>query len=356
MPFNPASPNTFEGDFTHKSQAVFAELTYHFPSLEGLSFTAGGRWTRDDRKFNAHHNDGGGCTLSLVAGGPELPADQCNFKDSDTWAEPTYNFTLQYQVNDDTQMYLAHRHGYRAGAYNLRGTDGPTIEPFNQETVTDLEFGLKTDFDLGDVSMRTNLSAFYTLYDDIQRSIIRIIPGTGSLQTVITNAAEADIWGGELEVTAQTDRLTWRSALGVAVGRYKEYKTFTGDLKGEPIGGTPNWTLSTSIRYQLPTEELFGGLLGRMALQLDYVRYEDFQVGAAAPAFGIPSRNATYYLMNARLDWSPGDGDYEIGIWMKNILDRYYETGTVGFQPTFGYNTLYLGDPRLWGVDITYRF
>ena len=251
---------------------------------------------------------------------------------------------------------MVHRHGYRAGGYNLRGTDGPTIEPFNQETVTDLEFGLKTDFDLGAVSMRTNLAAFYTLYDDIQRSVIRIIPGTSSLQTVITNAAEADIWGGELEVTAQTDRLTWRSALGVAVGRFKEFKTLEGDLKDEHIGGTPDWTLSTSIRYQLPTEELFDGQLGPMAIQLDYVRHQNWVHEDAKPAFGIPARKTSYYLMNARVDWTPGDGDYEIGIWMKNILDRYYETGTVGFQASFGYDTLYIGDPRLWGLDITYRF
>ena len=29
---------------------------------------------------------------------------------------------------------------------------------------------------------------------------------------------------------------------------------------------------------------------------------------------------------------------------------------TVGFQDSFGYDSMYIGDPRLWGVDITYRF
>ena len=78
--------------------------------------------------------------------------------------------------------------------------------------------------------------------------------------------------------------LVSNDALGIAVGRYKEFKTLEGDLKDEHIGTAPDWTLSTSIRYQLPTKELFDGLLGPMAVQVDYSRYENWAVGEGRPA------------------------------------------------------------------------
>ena len=58
-----------------------------------------------------------------------------------------------------------------------------------------------------------------------------------------------------------------------------------------------------------------------------------------------------------RLDWSPGDGNYDIGFWVKNLFDRRYEIAATQLNNSLGsHDIVNYGPPRMWGVDLVYRF
>jgi hypothetical protein len=66
--------------------------------------------------------------------------------------------------------------------------------------VDDYEVGLKTTMYPGSTTLRINVAAFYSDYQDIQRTISYIPTGQSALSTAVLNAAAATIKGGELEV------------------------------------------------------------------------------------------------------------------------------------------------------------
>ncbi|HVW67720.1 MAG TPA: TonB-dependent receptor plug domain-containing protein, partial [Steroidobacteraceae bacterium] len=169
-----------------RSKAVFTQGTYDLSAwLHGLRFTAGARYTWDDRFF-----DGG------PVGGPYNETGQSD-------RAPTWTAGLDWQVAPRTMLYLTSRRGYRAGGSNGVDTTGKHAFPdFNPEFVVDFELGVKSDFDVGGIPLRTNADVYFQRYTDVQ-----VQQFTTSIGSAITqNAAAAHLWGGELEAIAQLTR------------------------------------------------------------------------------------------------------------------------------------------------------
>src|SRR3546814_2319752 len=59
---------------------------------------------------------------------------QCALPVSTKFSEPTYNISLEYKLNQDKLIYLAHRHGYRTGGFSLRSSTQLLLStPFKPE-------------------------------------------------------------------------------------------------------------------------------------------------------------------------------------------------------------------------------
>src|SRR3546814_10317046 len=90
---------------------------------------------------------------------------------------------LDYKANDDLLLYIVSRRGYRGANVNTprfetpftTGGTGctnpggvcPDLRPYqttNEERLTDVEIGAKTDFRLGGGRGRFNIAAFRTVY------------------------------------------------------------------------------------------------------------------------------------------------------------------------------------------------
>jgi iron complex outermembrane receptor protein len=50
-----------------------------------------------------------------------------------------------------------------------------------------------------------------------------------------------------------------------------------------------------------------------------------------------------------------GDDKWDVGIWGRNIADRFYLTNAVDVQG-FGFDYRHVGIPRMFGVDAHYHF
>src|ERR1019366_2812817 len=112
-----------------------------------------------------------------------------------------WNLGLDDQLTPNTLVYIRAGNAYRPGGTNLAVP--PPFNAFQPEHVTDVEMGVKTEWDLWDIHGRTNADYFHTFYKAIQVSKVVTIPSANpnappSAQQIQANAATANIDGIEL--------------------------------------------------------------------------------------------------------------------------------------------------------------
>jgi iron complex outermembrane receptor protein len=61
-----------------------------------------------------------------------------------------------------------------------------------------------------------------------------------------------------------------------------------------------------------------------------------------------------YSLTNGRLSVK-GENGWEVGVWSRNLLNKFYLTNAVDVQG-FGFDYRHIGTPRMYGVDAQYHF
>ncbi|MBV1901994.1 MAG: TonB-dependent receptor, partial [Kordiimonadaceae bacterium] len=219
VPINPFNPNITEGSHAeNQSAAVFAHGTYALS--ENLSLTAGLRYT-DERKELVSQNRIGNdvCVLDpVVLDNPGV----CEASFGKDFSFLSWTFGADYQLSDNVLSYAKISRANRSGGFNLRGRTALAFEPFNEETATAYEFGLKSD--LWERRIRANMALFYTDYKDIQLSSLVPTP-EGGVVTTVRNAASAEIYGGEFELTIlPTANLQINAGVGITIDNYLDFE------------------------------------------------------------------------------------------------------------------------------------
>jgi iron complex outermembrane receptor protein len=340
-----------------RSQAVFAQADYDLSSLtdalDGFKFTAGGRYTWDWRSVA-----NGQYTLATVS--PGLPPIQlCSQKGADAncvvagdgnFHAGNYLFELSYQPTQDMMAYVRTSKGYQSGGFNLLSPDASTKE-FKPEYLTDIEVGLKADWDFYGMKARTNIDYYYGWYDDIQVSE-PVVASNGQTVTLVTNAASADIDGVEFEGTLLPFpglELTGRYSYNHS--SYNKYVTLTGDYSGEPFLYQPKNKYTLMGRYHLPIDESWGDI----SIFANY----NWQ-GHVYLAQDTQSPNTTQgdvKILDVGVDWRDVAGQpVDLDFFMTNALDATYVQGAYALYTTSGYVADIYGEPRMWGFKVRYRF
>ncbi|MGE0387536.1 MAG: TonB-dependent receptor [Gammaproteobacteria bacterium] len=360
------------GDVVNLSYSLFAQGKYALDAIaEGLSITAGLRYTWDKREVvwrnsNVNPNTllpvdppGPGlyCRLLNSTGAPlsaTVSAADCRLPSEESFDEPTYTVSLDYKVTDKVLVYVAHRHGYRSGGFNLRALQLLEYAPFAPEKINDVEIGLKADWEIGGAQARTNLAFYTSDYQDIQR-LIQIpnpIPG-GVPNSVIINAASATINGFEFEgELVPFEGLSISGWLSYTDASYDEFTNpFSGqDLSANPFAYVPEIQIGATVRYVLPLDQS----VGRVAVQGNYYHTDETAATDTPSQFGfVPA----YDLFNLSLDWDGVMGSaFDASLYVRNLFDREYVAAVFDIQPAFGLTTHMLGQPREIGVSIGYRW
>jgi iron complex outermembrane receptor protein len=193
------------------SYAGFFEGDYKFS--DAWTLTLGGRYTRDKK-------DSG-----LID--PNMP--QLATKGSlgnpfeKTWSEFTPKVSLRYRASPDLMFFGLYSKGFRAGGFSGRpGTYEAASIPYNPETVDNYEVGIKSEW--LDHRLRFNASAYLMKYNDKQEEqSVPTSTGTGQ-QTVVVNAATADLKGLEVELLAiPTHGMTLALSLGLLDAKYTKF-------------------------------------------------------------------------------------------------------------------------------------
>ena len=174
---------------------------------------------------------------------------------------------------------------------------------------------------------------------------------------VLQNAASAEIYGGELELTAEPiDGLDLRAAIAYTHAKYDEFSNAqvfipqagggnmvsSTDVSGNQLVRTPEFTLTLGGRYTFDAfdgEAFIGGnLFHSSAVYYDYLN--------------IFSQDS-YELLSAEIGWTSPDDDLTFRIFSKNLTNA-----AVAQQISPGPLAAYIiyERPREVGASVELRF
>lgn len=317
-----------------KSIAPYAQVTIPLTAwVEGLSFTTGVRWTKDQRDSRQVRTTAGVSTVTEVSG---------------EWSDYNWEATFNYQANESLLTYLAHRHGFKGGAFNPSARD-PALVMVEPEYVDDVEWGLKWDWSAGGIQGRTNVALYYQWYEDIVTNT-HFIDKDGFAFTLNFNSAEATIKGGEIESTVQfTDRFSVSAHYSYVESEVKSQ--IGSPIPIEKLADIPRHKVSATVHYVYP--------LGNNAGELDvavtgYAQSDHYADQASeSEASLLPG----YGVVNANAGWKNILGNpLDLTFFVNNAFDKEYYLSGADIYNNFGYVLAFWGEPRTYGVRLTYRW
>jgi iron complex outermembrane recepter protein len=331
------------------SYAVFAQGTYALS--DKLSFTAGLRFTEDRRRLFRR-----GIALTP---GLDTQRRQVQTGDTTTFFERSERFSdfapsasLGYDFTDDVFGYASFSTGFKSGGFNGRAFPLPTDDigtvEFDPEDLTTYELGVKAAF--MDRRLVLNAAAFYTIYEDIQLSVVGADAAISSITSNIANAGESIITGGEIELIAMLlPNLQFRTAVGLLHDRFTDFDDAADpQAKDRHLAFLSSYQTSTSLEYTLPLDNL-----GTLTARTDWAtRSRQFLDVTNSDSL----ESGKYGLLDARLALALEDGVTEVALFGRNLLDREYLVGGVDFSATFGQATRFVGPPRTYGIEIRRRY
>jgi len=324
------------------SLAAFGQLDWR-PAMfdDRVTLTLGLRWTKEEKVQTIYHPD----SMPVI---PLTEADK-------SWTNVSPSFVASWAVRDDINVYGKIANGWKSGGFNGEAqTQALFLQPYDPEQVTSYELGIKSRW--SDNRVQVNAALFQNELEDMQFSVF--VSG-GAAASTVDNAGKASIRGFELELMAQaTDNLLLTFNYGYLDPEYKEFidvDPFTGqsgdfkDVRDFPYAGEN--TASLGVEY---TFGEFAG--GELSGRLDW-SYQDDYVPYTNPTQNAVSQIEAYDLINARISLSDipvgEDRSLQVAAWVKNLTDEEYRVNTIPFGL---WATSYFGDPRTYGVDLSYHF
>lgn len=324
--------NVIAPDLRANSKAVFAQGSYHLPA--GFSVTAGGRYTKDTKKFDQIYSSFDFSNPPAVGGQlPGFPFDPPRLRRS--WDDFSMKLGVDWQASRDILAYATYSEGFKSGGFNYAAinTAGISFEP---EHLKSYELGLKTQW--LDRRVRLNLTGFRYDYSGLQ---VQQSLSPGNVQ--ITNAATARVKGIEAELVAQaTPRLTLSANLSYLDAKYRRFPTasvpdalvpfveddprFTpGDddaedsglfnASGNRLNNAPRLSYTLSAKYTQPIGR------GEAYLAADYYHQSSTHFDASNAAI---LREPGYGLVNLAIGYNSPDRLWNIQLLAKNLLDEDY--------------------------------
>jgi len=359
--FSPTIVGGFSANQKDEQKGYFAQTTFDLSDwlVDGLKLTTGYRWTESTGTRGQIPID----QMELMVNGNLVPGPVFDNRPGVDDSAPSWTVSLDYQMNDDTLVYLAHRRGFKPGGTNT--ASNPQNPPkgfvlnYDPETVDDIELGIKADWAIGDMPVRTNAAIYKMWYEDVQRN--ENIGDLGAPTTQVNNIAKAEIQGLELSTQLLvTDRLELSLTYSYIDAEYKEWPGYvTNVITGEllpyidsPYTGTPENQGTIAVRYTLPTPSEWGDI----TLMADYYRQSSVWLNDTALEDGF-GKEGGYGNLNLRADWSNVfNTPFDVALFVRNATDDIHAVALNSYYAFVGTASAVYSEPRMWGAQVRYRF
>jgi len=320
------------------ASAVFGQVNYAF--TDRLSLTAGLRYTDEEKNFTSITSNIG----PLAPPFNPIIDEEFDCRGERAFDDLSGKLVLDFKKTDNSLIYGSISQGYRSGGFSGAATTAAeACIGFDEETAITYEIGAKVDWLEGRV--RTNVSVFFTDYEDLQVSVIETVGGVPTT----TNAADADITGLELEFQAfVTDQFRVHGNLAVLDATFRDFLTFTQGVQenrsGDNIASVPELTYNLGFEW---TRSVGNG--GNVSFRGDYIWEDETENFLTV----LPQ----WEVVNFRLAYAPSSKQWEVSAWIRNAFDELYWTTATNANTT-GIDAVprSLAEPRMYGVSFNYNF
>ena len=324
-----------------KSKALFVQGTYDLSAvIRNLKVTAGARYTWDERSSDSASTE------------PPGPITDIEVKDG----APTWTGELSYQAAPQTLLYLSASRGYRTGGANGVNVEGTLLPNYGPEFVNNYEFGVKSDWELANIPIRTNAAVYYQNYSAIQVQSVVFIDNLPF--GVEGNAAHARVTGTELETVMQLTK-------DLQVGATFDYLDFVYEefgpganaalLNADRTFTRPPRKYGLSARYRLPLDPQVGDL--SVKANWNWQAQSASFLSSAADASRPSGQIQSFGLLNMVLDWNGIVGSrLDASLFASNLLNKVYSTGGASYYTSLGFAVQMFGEPRMYGIRLRYKF
>jgi iron complex outermembrane recepter protein len=329
------------GHLRTTAAAPYVRATYDLTSR--LSLTVGGRYNYEKKRINDLFELDFSRAYSPL--NPAIPVPPFPRSAAKSFSQFTPSAALSYKFSDRIFGYATYTEGFKSGGFNF----GVAQPPFLPEKIKDYEAGLKTT--LFDGHLRANIAGFYYDYSQLQVQIVR---GTNS---PIENAAAANIYGTELEITAQpVPNLKLDGSLSLLHSEYRDYHSANPDnaaagvrdLSGHQLTQAPKYSSYLAAEYRWPIHEASLNLRGEYNYTAR-VYFTPFNERAVSQSgYGTANAFATYLASS---------GAWSVGLFARNLTDKQTVAQAYVSSQLFGFPVLgTFIPPRTYGVTLDLSF
>jgi iron complex outermembrane receptor protein len=341
-----------------RSRGLYGQTTYDLggvsSNLNGLKLTTGYRYTWDNYTYGIAAFSPQAGNSCLTSSGT-FPPNDCSFSASGQSGGSSWTLGLDYQL-PVALIYVRSGRGYVPGGFNpsFGFTPGGVNTPqfrFAPESVIDVELGIKSEFTVAGAPVHVTADIFHSDYTNIQRLVSETLPG-GVASNFTTNASEAEIEGFEFQGSIAPARgLTLNTTYSYNDGKYTKIDPAAApSLVGVPFAYLPKHKASLGAVYKLP---LAPGL-GDFSIGAFYSYQSRFFDAPVVQPFDYIDG---YGLLNARVDWNNVfRTSLDAAFFVNNATDKVYRVGQYNGLVANGYITSFYGEPRMYGVQLRYRF
>ncbi|HTJ63841.1 MAG TPA: OmpA family protein [Alphaproteobacteria bacterium] len=344
-----------------RSQAVFAHAIYDLSDwVPNLRFTAGYRYTWDFDSLSEQSttpNDGVTRDPSGIATNCNVPLhdNNCRSQVNGNFSSFGWNLGLDYQFTPQTMVYVRAGNAYRPGG-SILAVPAP-YNKYQPEHVTDVELGVKTDYEVMGVHGRTNADIYHTDYKAIQVSIVQTIPsqvpgGVPSVASITANAASAYLEGAEIEQTFSLPFGIDLEAHGSYI--YTHYDTYPqafGQVGSPPFQYIPLFQFGMTPTWHVPIDPSWGELSASIA-------WSWYGHQSTSPLANEPLNYQPHYQnFDVRMDWTNVFRQpIDLAFFMTNVTDNLHVVGVIPLQTSAGFSSVAYNPPRMFGFTLKYRF
>jgi iron complex outermembrane receptor protein len=379
---NPTS-QLYHDDFTTEVTAVFASLDYAASDNLNVGFAL--RYDEEKREVdNLVPLVADPITGAALNPGQDVDGDGVLTaipSDSETYDELQPKISMNYAVNDETNIYANAGIGFKSGGFNNSGAaqiisnnlvNGPTLldalltgtaanvnsevtiaDNYEKETSTAFEVGVKGTS--GDLTYE--LAGYYTEVEDMQ--FFEFFVGTFGLLRVVNNIDEVEIMGveGSLKYDLNDELALFGSF------NYLDSEITSNSARPSTVGNKSPYTSEYTINIGADfSKELNNG--SEVTARFDYrITGPTFfhtvqgvntsQWASFAPGdFSIAERDE-YGVMNARIGIT--NGNFKVSAYARNLFDEKFLAEVIP-AAEFAGSFVSPGARRLIGVEASLSF
>lgn len=256
----------------------------------------------------------------------------------------TGDVSLDFTPTANSMLYLKYSRGYRPGSFNMQfffsNTDFSKVPP---EKLYSVEGGFKTTW----LRHRLQVDGALFHYRYIDQQFVDVRPnGSQPLDDIPLSR----IYGGELDIAARPiDRLTLHVSLAGLHTQVVQGTLAGGtiNIDGKRLPYAPNFRGVFSVDWEALSWPKWALML-HVSDTYQTLMYEENlnQSFLAQPAFS---------LLSAQASLDSANGRWQLRLWGTNLGNSLYFTNEVNLE-SLGYNYRHVGEPRMYGGDVTYRF